>query len=92
MLVKIIRPNKTFEGALKALDNGGRFYNIFTDAKDETIDSAELAKVAGVYASVSKAFLFYGMSTVELPHNAKRRLDSHLNKHLRAMYREAKPR
>lgn len=83
--MKILKPYKTFEGALKALDNGGRFYNIFTDAKDETIDSAEFAKVAGVYASLSKAFLFYGMSTVDLPQNAKRRLDSRLNKHLRAI-------
>jgi hypothetical protein len=86
-----ITPYKTFEGALRALDNGGRFYNIFTDAEDETIDSAELAKVAGVYASLSKAFLFYGMSTFNLPHNAKRKLDSYLNKHLKAMYRRSRP-
>ena len=45
---KII-PYRDYAGALEALDNGGRFYNIFTHAKDDEVSLAELAKVAGVF-------------------------------------------
>jgi hypothetical protein len=44
---KII-PYKTLKGAANALDNGGRFYNIFTKARDGIITGAELGKEAGL--------------------------------------------
>ena len=39
-----IRPYKTVRGATRALDNGGRFFNLFAKAGDDIVDSAELAK------------------------------------------------
>ena len=41
-----IVPYQSGEAALEALDSGGRFYNIFSDASDGEITAAELAKVA----------------------------------------------
>jgi hypothetical protein len=46
-----IRPYKTVRGATRALDNGGRFFNLFAKAGDDIVDSAELAKAAGVYST-----------------------------------------
>jgi len=44
-----IKLYKTKRGLQKTLDNGGRFYNIFTDAGDDVVSRAELAKAAGVF-------------------------------------------
>ena len=48
--MKHIVPYRTLKGALNALDNGGRFYNVFTKAKDEVITDSELCKAAGVFS------------------------------------------
>ena len=40
-------PYKTLHGAQKALDNGGRFYNLFSAAADAIIEPSELARAAG---------------------------------------------
>ena len=37
---------RTERGLLKALDNGGRFFNVFTKAGDDQITRSELAKAA----------------------------------------------
>ena len=57
-----VHPYKTEGGLLKALDNGGRFFNIFTRASDDRITRAELAKAAGVFGSKPKAVLFLEMA------------------------------
>ena len=44
-------PYTNYAGAPEALDNGGRFYNIFTKAQDDEVSLVELAKVAGVFWS-----------------------------------------
>jgi hypothetical protein len=61
-----IRPYATAQGARAALDNGGRFYNLFTHARDEVIDAAELARAAGVLGQGQKATLFYEMALADL--------------------------
>jgi hypothetical protein len=40
--MKKVTPYKRYSNALKALDNGGRFYNIFTNARDDKVSRAEL--------------------------------------------------
>ena len=50
------QPYKTLLGAQRALDNGGRFYNMFARSGDEVIDQAELARAAGVYSTGEKVF------------------------------------
>jgi hypothetical protein len=62
-----IRPYATIEGAKRALDTGGRFYDLWTRAGDEIIDPAELARAAGVYSANTKAFLHLEMALMDLP-------------------------
>lgn len=68
---KII-PYKTSRNALKALDNGGRFYNLLTNANDGSVTSAELAKVAGVFGEKQKMTLFLEMALMELDEYARK--------------------
>lgn len=57
-----VQPYRTERGLLKILDNGGRFFNIFTRAGDDQITRAELAKAAGTFGSAPKAALFFEMA------------------------------
>ena len=41
-------PYRTLGGAKRALDNGGRFFNLFAEADDGVVSGAELARAAGV--------------------------------------------
>ncbi len=68
-----VHPYKTQGGLLKALDNGGRFFNIFTKAGDDRITRAELAKAAGVFGSMPKAVLFFEMAQQALAPPERRR-------------------
>ena len=61
-----IKPYKTFSGATAALDNGGRFFNLFARSGDEIVDSSELKKAAGVYSGDSKAFMYFDMALMSL--------------------------
>lgn len=62
-----IKPYKTLKGAKAALDNGGRFLNLFARAGDDRITSDELTKAAGVFLHESLAFLFLDMALADLP-------------------------
>jgi hypothetical protein len=66
-----IQPYQTAWGARKALDNGGRFYNLWTQAGDNVIDSGELARAAGVHSSDMRAFLHFEMALMDLPEQQK---------------------
>jgi|GEM_PF-457619 len=89
--MKKIVPYKTKHGALKALDNGGRFYNLLTDADDGKIASAELAKVAGVFTDKQKMFLYLDMALAELdPGDADAVIQS-MSLELRSAYSQYRP-
>jgi hypothetical protein len=62
-----IKPYKTLQGAKAALDNGGRFLNLWARAGDDRITSDELTKAAGVFLHESLAFLFLDMALADLP-------------------------
>lgn len=68
-----VHPYKTESGLMKALDNGGRFFNVFTRAGDDQITRAELAKAAGVFGSKAKAVLFFEMAQQALPQQVRSR-------------------
>ena len=87
-----IIPYKTFQGALKALDNGGRFYNVFTKAKDEVISDSELFKAAGVFSKKDRAFLFFEMALSDLSETERERVIEHLSDDLRKDYLAERPR
>lgn len=62
-----VRAYKLASYAIKAFDNGGRFYNFLTKAGDQQITAAELGKVAGVVSDRQTMALFLEMSIHDLP-------------------------
>ena len=81
---KII-PFRNVKEATNALDNGGRFYNMFTSANDGKITSAELAKAAGVFSN-KQMWLYFEMSTTMLSSQAKNSIIQQLSEGLQADY------
>lgn len=64
--MKKIIPYQNCVEALNQLDNGGRFYNLFTKAKDGEINVAELSKVAGRFNQKQRLILFLELSLSKL--------------------------
>jgi len=87
--MKKVIPYKSEAEALEALDNGGRFYNVLTQANDGEITSAELSKVAGVFSSKQDMNLYLEMSLAQLPNKA--RILSSLSIELRDAYQRYAP-
>ena len=86
-----IDPYKTLAGALRALDNGGRFYNLFTQAGDKVVSATELKKVAGVFRDDQAAALFFELATAELDERARRGVMDALGPEARAIQRRHRP-
>lgn len=84
-------PYKTVPGALKALDNGGRFYNIFTKADDGTITDSEMFKAAGVVSGSDKAFLFFSLALAHLDSDQQQVIISRLSTDLRVRFLQSRP-
>ncbi len=61
-----IEPYRSLQELQKAIDNGGRFYNLFTAADDAVVSPSELAKAAGVYTAGMEAFLFLELAQQKL--------------------------
>jgi hypothetical protein len=70
-LMRQVRPYRTIQCARKSLDNGGRFYHLWTKSGDDVVDAGELARAAGVYSSDIKAFLHFEMVLMDLPADQK---------------------
>jgi hypothetical protein len=87
-----IKPYHTIWGARRALDNGGRFYNLWTQAGDNVVDAGELARVAGVYSSDMRAFLHFEMALMDLPEEQKAEVLSLLSPGLKNRLRKGRPR
>ncbi len=64
--MKQIIPYQHITEALTQLDNGGRFFNLFTKAEDGQISSAELSKVAGMFNEKQQLVLFLELSMSQL--------------------------
>lgn len=82
---KII-PFKNLQEAETALDNGGRFYNLFTHAQDGQISSQELSKVAGLFSDQQKSILFLELSLLRLEASAKEQLLKSFSDELKQAY------
>jgi len=87
-----IRPYKTVWGARKALDNGGRFFNLFARADDDVVDSAELAKAAGAFSSGMKALLYFEMALMGLSPDERAEVTGLFSPELRTRYAAQRPR
>jgi len=86
-----IVPYKTQRNALAALDNGGRFYNIFTEADDGEISTAELARVAGAFTDKQKMFLYLDMTLAGLDQDATTIVINSMSNELKQAYDQFKP-
>jgi hypothetical protein len=87
-----VRPYQTVWGARRALDNGGRFYNVWTQAGDNVVDPGELARAAGVYSSDTSAFLHLEMALMDLPEEQQARVLSLLSPELENRLQRNRPR
>jgi len=89
--MKKIEVYRTLRGAKSALDNGGRFYNIFTDADDGQIEPAELAKVAGVFTDRQKMCLYVDMALTGLKQSEADSVIQAMTPELQLQYRQNRP-
>jgi hypothetical protein len=87
-----IKPYQTAWGARRALDNGGRFYNLWARAGDDVVDAGELARAAGVHSSDMRAFLHFEMALIDLPEDQKAEVRSLLSPALQTRLQESQPR
>jgi len=87
-----VEPYKTVTGALRSLDNGGRFYNLLAKADDGRITSAELKKAAGVTAGRDRAVLFLSLAVSGLEAEAQDRVFSCLSDEIRRQMQKNPPR
>lgn len=89
--MKQIEPYINVSEAISSLDNGGRFYNLFTHAEDGIIAQSEVAKVGGLFNEKQKVVLFLELSVSRLDASAKADLISKLDDSLQASYHKYKP-
>jgi hypothetical protein len=87
-----LKPYKTLHGAQRALDNGGRFFNLFAKSGDDIVDSAELARASGVLSSGAKAFLHFEMALLDLPSNEKKEIVTCLSPELMEKFTQHRPK
>jgi hypothetical protein len=89
--MKQIITYKNVEEALEALDNGGRFYKVETQANDGIIDQSELENLGGPFQDKKQMILFLGMSIIRLTEVEKETLFSKLDTDLVKAYEKYKP-
>ncbi len=89
--MKELKPFRTVGPLKKALNNGGRFYDFFSDANDEAISRGELAKAAGVYTAGIQAFLYLQMSKQDLEEERQLEVVTMLDEKLRKSFMKKKP-
>lgn len=86
-----IEPFKNIDKALHALDNGGRFYNLLTQANDGLIVEAELSKIAGLFNNKQQMMLFLDLSISKLDEEKREEVISKMEIELREAYLKYKP-
>jgi hypothetical protein len=88
--MKKIKPYSNINNAIQSLDNGGRFYNILTKAKDGVINQAELGKVGGIINDKQQMILFLELSILKLNKAEKDSIISKLDSGLQESYQKYK--
>jgi len=64
--MKHVIPFENSHNAVTTLDNGGRFYNLLTEANDGYISTQEVARVAGLFTDKQKMVLYFALSISKL--------------------------
>ncbi|CAM3983745.1 hypothetical protein MUGA111182_20300 [Mucilaginibacter galii] len=60
--MKHVIPFQNSHDAVTTLDNGGRFYNLFSEANNGQISTQEVARVAGLFTDKQKIVLYFAIS------------------------------
>lgn len=89
--MKHIIPYTTFQEAIEAFDNGGKFFNLFSHAHDGVVSPAELGKVAGVANDKQAMILYLVMSISRLDNRSRERVLARLDSHLFDIYEKYRP-
>lgn len=85
-----VQPYFSFDGAARALDNGGRLWNVFTHASDRVITKAEIGK-AGGGGGAAGALLFFALATSRLDRGEREELVGRLEPRLRRQWERSGP-
>ena len=86
-----IEPFQNINDAISNLDNGGRFFNLFTKANDGIITKAELGKSSKIFKNLSQMILFLELSMSKLNNYEKSSIISKLEENLQKIYLKYKP-
>lgn len=89
--MKQIIPFKSFQEAIEAFDNGGKFFNLFSHAHDGVVSPAELGKVAGVATDKQAMILYLVMAISRLDNRSRERVLARLDSHLFDIYEKYRP-
>ena len=89
--MKQIIPFTSFYEAIQAFDNGGRFYNFLSHAKDGIVSPAELGRVAGATLDHKAMILYLELSISHLNDHDRERIVAHLDANLFNMYEKLRP-
>lgn len=90
--MEIVKPYSNINDALSSLDNGGRFYNLFTKANDGLISEAELSKTGSILDDKQTLILLLEMSISKLKKSDKEVVISKLDEKLKKSYLKYKPK
>lgn len=86
-----VKPYSEINEAIISLDNGGRFYNLFTKADDGIISQAELSKIGGTFNDIQNRILFLELSLSKLEITDKEIIVAKLDEKLKLDYLKYKP-
>ena len=89
--MKQIIPYTSFQEAIEAFDNGGKFFNLFSHARDGVVSPAELGQVAGIPNNKQAMILYLVMSISRLDNRSKERVLARLDTQLFDMYEKYRP-
>src|SRR5690606_8338208 len=89
--MKQIIPFHSYQEAIESFDNGGRFFNFLSHAKDGVVTPAELGGAAGATQDPQAMILYLMMSVSHLDNRSKERVIAHLNTALFDLYEKYRP-
>ncbi len=77
--------------AMAELDNGGRFYNLYSRANNRIITKGELGKVGGIFNDKQRMILFLELSLSKLTPGMKAIVLARLDPEMELSYQKYKP-
>ncbi len=89
--MKHIIPYTSFQEAIDAFDNGGKFFNLFSHAHDGVVSPAELGQVAGATNNKQAMILYLVMSISRLDNRSREKVLARLDSQLFDMYEKYRP-